>query len=345
MATAPVILKTDPALPVPYAEKAVIKCLEDSYIIAEDKQDGVQLNLVVSRDCIHSGNYDVFLSRAGKFLPGLQQAVKGKGIGNSFFKLLNDDMCIYPQGFTLQAEIVCKGQPAEVTAGNLRRTKGLDLSTLEIHVFAVLPLDFIESGSETFNVTNATMKYHVDAMVMLLKKHVKVIHFESTQYRDVFTLEELQDHYETTRKAGLEGLVLKDPNAPYRRGKRTGWWKMKPNETVDGTVTGLVWGTPGLENEGKVIGFEVLLESGHVVNACGLTKAQMEEFTGEAMTVYFGTIPSKQWPDPEVLQSSQVNPYVGWSVEVACMESFKDGSLRHPTFHRFRGIADPLNKE
>ena len=51
-------------------------------------------------------------------------------------------------------------------------------------------------------------------------------------------------------------------------------WKMKPEETIDGTVCGLVWGTTGKANEGKVIGFEVLLEDGMVVNACGLTEEQ-----------------------------------------------------------------------
>jgi hypothetical protein len=336
MAVQPIILKTDPALPVAYSEKAVAKVIAEDYIIAEQKQDGVQLNLVVK-----DSGMDHWLSRAGKYLPGLQLGVEGSYI--NFTKLLNDDMCIYPEGFMIQAEVRCKGQPAEVTAGNLRRSSGLDLSTLEVHVFAVLPLSFVESTDETFNVTNALMKYHVDAMVLLLKKHVKDIQFEATVYTDVFTLEDLQECYEDTRKAGLEGLVLKAPNAPYRRGKRTGWWKMKPEETVDGTVCGLVWGTPGLANEGKVIGFEVLLEDGCVVNACGLTEAQKTEFT-QKVYVLSNRITAAEVRSHDI-PSEDYNPYHGWQVEVACMERFDDGSLRHPTFNRWRGIADPQTKE
>jgi hypothetical protein len=328
----PTILHTSPALPVAYSESAVQKVLAEDYLIADRKMDGVQLNLVVK-----GSGMNHWLSRAGKYLPGLQISVEGSH--TNFEPLLDDDMCIYPEGFMVQAEIVCKGQPAEVTAGNLRRTSGLDLETLEVHVFAVLPLEFIASGRQTFPVTNAVMKYHVDLMVLLLKKHIKDIQFEAVGYRDVFSLEDLHDYYEETRNAGLEGLVLKAPNGLYRRGKKTGWWKMKPEETVDGTVCGLVWGTPGLANEGKVIGFEVLLEDGCVVNACGLTEAQKTEFTEKvsgARCPISGRFFAFSWP---------INVFSAWAVEVSCMERFADGSLRHPTFNRWRGIADPVTKE
>jgi len=94
-----------------------------------------------------------------------------------------------------------------------------------------------------------------------------------------------------------------------------------------------VWGTPGLANEGKVIGFEVLLEDGHVVNACGLTQEQKDEFTAKVHEAIYAE------------GNSRVNPYDGWAVEVAFMERFKDGSLRHPSFSRWRGISDPTTKE
>ncbi|QYC97326.1 ATP-dependent DNA ligase [Enterobacteria phage IME177] len=103
-------------------------------------------------------------------------------------------------------------------------------------------------------------------------------------------------------------------------------WKMKPEETIDGTVCGLVWGTPGKANEGKVIGFEVLLEDGMVVNACGLTEEQKDEFTEACNT------------DTYILGG--INPYEGWQCEVLFMERFPDGSLRHPSFKCWRGTED-----
>ena len=326
MAAQEVILKTNPAQPVPFSQGAIEKVLADRYLIADTKKDGVQLNLVVDKL-----GWSRFLSRAGKYLPSIQYATDD---GPVFFEdLLKDDLCIYPEGFMLQAEIVTPGFPAEVTAGNLRRkSKALDLSTIEVHVFSVVPLATIESG-EDHEVTHAVMKYHVEAMVGLLQKHVPQIKWVVMESLDVFTLEDLQELYEVRRTAGEEGLVLKDPNATWRRGKKVGQWKMKPDDTIDGKVVGLVWGTPGLANEGKVIGFEVLLEDGTVVNACGLTEAQKDEFT-EAVYV----------PGPGGASGWQ-NVFDGWAVEVAFMERYKDGSLRHPTFNRWRGISDPTTKE
>ncbi len=338
MAVQEVIIETNPALPVPYSENAVLKVFKESYMIADTKKDGVQLNLVVNRYV----GVD-FLSRAGKHLPAIQTAWHMED--TTFGPLMLDDSCIYPDGFMLQAEIVTPGQPAEVTAGNLRRIKVtkkdpkplLELSDIEVHVFGVVPLDVIESGGD-HDVTNGVMKYHVEAMTALLQKHVPQIKWLVAESLDVFTMEELQRTYEARREAGEEGLVLKDPLAIWKRGKKVGQWKMKPDDTIDGEVVGLVWGTPGLANEGKVIGFEVLLEDGHVVNACGLTQEQKDEFTAKVKST------SKD-PVRHRLSGPYVNPYDAWAVEVAFMERFKDGSLRHPSFSRWRGISDPTTKE
>lgn len=332
MAVQEVILETKPAGPVEYNEKAVLKVFEETgYVIADTKEDGVQLNLTVKM--VNAGEASgcgvSFLSRAGKILPAIQRAYLDCPATMWFTKILEDDCCIYPKGFMLQAEIVTPGFPAEITAGNLRRkSKALDLSTTEIHVFGVVPIETIESGAD-HDVTHGVMKYHVEAITGLLQKHVPQITWKVCESVDVFTPEELQRIYGIRREQGKEGLVVKDPNAIWKRGKKVGQWKMKPEDTIDGKVIGLLWGTPGLANEGKVIGFEVLLEDGHVVNACGLTKEQMEEFT------------------TSVHESSEGGafPQMGWTVEVGFMERFKDGSLRHPSFSRWRGISEPTIKE
>lgn len=336
MAVQEVVLNTKPAQPVPYNEAAVLKVLNESYLIADTKEDGVQLNLVVRND-LGSAVVD-FLSRAGKRLPALQDAYRvGLKSELVFSKLLADDRCIYPDGFMVQAEIVTPGQPAEVTAGSLRRVANrLDLSTIEIHVFGVVPLDVVESG-EDHDVTHGVMKYHVEAITALLQLHVPQIKWSAVETIDVFTREELQRVYEIRRANGKEGLVLKDPNAIWKRGKKVGQWKMKPEEAIDGKVVGLVWGTPGLGNEGKVIGFEVELEDGHVVNACGLTDEQKVAFT-EAVT-------GERIGDQFFPFTCPINVFEGWAVEVGYMERFRDGSLRHPSFNRWRGISDPLTKE
>src|SRR5690606_29364939 len=104
------------------SQNAVDKVLADSYLIADTKKDGVQLNLCVN---ILEGMDETarvkFLSRAGKYLPALQAAWVQSMTSHHFTDLLHDDMCIYPDGFMIQAELVTPGHPAEVTAGNLRR--------------------------------------------------------------------------------------------------------------------------------------------------------------------------------------------------------------------------------
>lgn len=345
MSVQEVILETKPALPVPYSEKAISKVLAESYLIVDTKKDGVQLNLVVEG----LAGQPLFLSRAGKFLPALQRASDNAFLG--CLNLLRDDYCIYPDGFMVQAEIVTPGQPAEVTAGKLRRKSApLDLGSIEVHVFGVVPLDVIKSG-EDHNVTHAVMKYHVEAMVGLLQKHVPDIKWLAVESLDVFSQEELTAVYTARREAGEEGVVPKDPNAIWRRGKKVGQWKMKPEDTIDGTVVGLVWGTPGLANEGKVIGFEVELEDGHVVNACGLTQEQKDNFTAEVLRTSRLAYGNENFPTDvrgglsDDLQGDAVNPFEGWAIEVAFMERFKDGSLRHPSFSRWRGISAPFTKE
>lgn len=348
MAAQPVIVNTDPNGPVEFSENAIKKVFESTgYVIVDTKEDGVQLNLIVdpvgNAIGMEKASFAMeALSRAGKRLPALQEALNQSGaLYQNAYAITRDDTCIYPDGFMLQAEIIVPGQPAEVTSGMLRRTKQskkdpkplLQLSDIEVHVFGVVPLGTILEEDKEHDVTHAVMKYHVEAMVALLKKHCPYIAWKTIESLDAFTLQEMEAIYEARREAKKEGVVVCDPNAIWKRGKKVGKWKMKPDDLIDGKVIGLVWGTPGLANEGKVIGFEVLLEDGQVVNACGISRELMDEFTEKYRDAVYQA------------GSSLVNPYQDWAVSVAFMERFKDGSLRHPSFSRFRGISDPLTKE
>lgn len=71
-------------------------------------------------------------------------------------------------------------------------------------------------------------------------------------------------------------------------------------------------GTPGKANEGKVIGFEVLLEDGMVVNACGMTEEQKDEFTAKVAESSGYTLAG----GPVVIQdgAEKTNPYEGWRI-------------------------------
>ena len=45
-------------------------------------------------------------------------------------------------------------------------------------------------------------------------------------------MDELEALYRQKREEGHEGLVVKDPQGIYKRGKKSGWWKMKPASPI-----------------------------------------------------------------------------------------------------------------
>lgn len=365
-----VVLKTSPHRPVDFSASALEKVLAESYLIADTKKDGVRLNLIVKPQ--PDGMYAVqWLSREGKWFPALtaNYPLSRDERWSKFFNEHLDGGLFAAKGFMLDAELILKdlnGVPmkAKDTSGTLRRQgEVIDPSRFEIHVFGIVPLDVIESG-EDYPVTHSVMKYHVEFQTQALTNRFPEFGWQVVESLDVFSMEpmpvrkemvwdeeteqevevEVQPPlsvsklYEIRREAGEEGLVLKDPNGIWLRSKRAGMWKCVPDDNEDGKVVGLVWGTPGLANEGKVIGFKVLLESGHVVNACKISKALMEEFTWAVLQA-----------NPMITQAhcevTCINPYEGHTVKVTFMERYPDGSLRHPSFDSFRGISSPLVKE
>lgn len=165
---------------------------------------------------------------------------------------------------------------------------------------------------------NLLMPYHVEAMRSLLVEYFPEIEWLIAETYEVYDMDSLTELYEEKRAEGHEGLIVKDPQGIYKRGKKSGWFKMKPSEEADGVITGVVWGTPGLANEGKVIGFTALLESGRVVDATNISRALMDEFTAN-------------------VKEHGEDYYNGWACQIAYMEETSDGSLRHPSFTCFRG--------
>ncbi|APU03069.1 DNA ligase [Pectobacterium phage PP47] len=346
------LFKTNPYKAVSYSESAITKAAEKAgSLIADVKYDGVRGNVVVQ-----AGGNASWLSRVSKPIPALDYM---NGFDLRWSKVLNDDRWIYPKGFMLDGELMVKGVDFNTGSGLLRtvhlkdKNKGFDTrallewdkklwgtktpfrlasNKLEVRLYAILPLDIIQAGDDV-PVMNSVMQIHVQQMIMVLRDHFPEIDWQLAETYDVFDMDSLKALYEEVRERGLEGLVVKDPYGYYKRGKKSGWWKMKPENEADGVVQGLVWGTEGLANAGKVIGFEVLLESGRVVNATNISKALMDEFTAkwlEANTEEFtGTIA----PNP-------VNPYEGWQCQISYMEETPDGSLRHPSFVMFRGTED-----
>lgn len=366
-------IKTNPFKAVSFVRSAIEKALEaSSYLIADTKHDGVRGNI-----CVDNTANAAWLSRVSKTIPALEYL---NGFDTRWQKLLKDDRWIFPEGFMLDGELMVKGVDFQRGSGLLRTKwltganfqysdkshsweKGmknkapfrLDPAKLQVVLYDIVPLDIIESG-EDYNAMTLLRLEHVKVVLPILKDRFPEVEWCLSESHEVYDMDELEALYRQKREEGHEGLVVKDPQGIYKRGKKSGWWKMKPENEADGVVVGLNWGTPGLANEGKVIGFEVLLESGRVVSANNISQALMEEFTAKVkahtmcdngcqMSKDVGMDNHSCAGKCAYDQHPSNNPYEGWACQIKYMEETPDGSLRHPSFDKWRGTeADPTIK-
>lgn len=331
-------IKTNPHRAVDYSESGIKKALEAAGSLeAEVKYDGVRLNLPVLRE-----GETYWLSRESKPLPALEWM--NSELGNAWtqadWRWFLRQAGYEGVGLMIDGEVMVKGVDFNTSSG-LIRTKWLkpsneefaecypgrgkkvpfwvDRSRLKVVVYGVVDMTTIADPKAEGPIHSVT-RLKAEAIVPLLQKYFPEIDWVLSESHTVFNLESLRDLYEEKRADGHEGLVVKDPLGKYKRGKKSGMWKMKPSEEADGHVVRPVWGTEGLANEGMVIGFDVMLENGMEVSATNISRALMSEFTENVKS------------DPDY--------YKGWACQITYMEETPDGSLRHPSFDQWRGTED-----
>lgn len=342
-------IKTNPHRAVDYSESGIKKALEAAGSLeVEVKYDGVRLNLPV----FPTGETQ-WLSRESKELPALSWLSVPEGIHQSpgeqqkasdwrwFLKQAGYE----GTGLMIDGEVMVPATDFNTSSGLVRTmwsdTKNYawngnpdaDIDTKKKHkvpfhlatdlirvvVYGIVDLNVILDPKAEGPIHSVT-RLKAEAIVPLLQKYFPEIDWVLSESHTVFDLESLRDLYEEKRAEGHEGLVVKDPLGKYKRGKKSGMWKMKPSEEADGHVVRPVWGTEGLANEGMVIGFDVMLENGMEVSATNISRALMSEFTENVKS------------DPDY--------YKGWACQITYMEETPDGSLRHPSFDQWRGTED-----
>ena len=331
-------IKTNPHRAVDYSESGIKKALEAAGSLeAEVKYDGVRLNLPVLRE-----GETYWLSRESKPLPALEWM--NSELGNAWtqadWRWFLRQAGYEGVGLLIDGEVMVKGVDFNTSSG-LIRTKWLKPSNeefaecypgrgkkvpfwvarsrLKVVVYGVIDMTTIADPKAEGPIHSVT-RLKAEAIVPLLQKYFPEIDWVLSESHTVYDLESLQDLYEEKRADGQEGLVVKDPLGRWKRGKKSGMWKMKPSEEADGHVVRPVWGTDGLANEGMVIGFDVMLENGMEVSATNISRALMSEFTDNVKS------------DPDY--------YNGWACQITYMEETPDGSLRHPSFYQWRGTED-----
>lgn len=321
------IITINPCKPVKFNEKGIAAALERSgSLIADIKLDGVRCELVVVP--AEDGTADCYaMSRSDKPLPALVKLFTSESDRKALAVLLNESL--YPTGLIIDGEMMVKGVDFQTGSGMLRRKTPIETERLRYVIYGVLPLDHFQDNDKrtTLDVSACLMQARCQVLIHQVKELLPALSWELVQSYDVFDMESLHELYEAARASEHEGLVIKDPFHPWHRGKKVGWWKMKPEDNIDGKVVGLIWGTPGKKYEGKVVGFEVELEdNGCVVRADGLTDQMIEDYTAS-------------------VQINGESAFHHYCIQLKFMERTPDGSLRHPKFDMWRGTeSDPTVK-
>lgn len=199
----------------------------------------------------------------------------------------------------------------EVLSGEFNKTvsevrrKDEQATDAEFHIFDLMPLSqFASLGTTSKQVDR--------------RRHLKAW-FENVDEADPLNLipqyiasshDEVLVFYSQFRSRGLEGVIVKDPDAPYHFKRNKAWMKIKDCQSVDIRVVGVFEGTGKYEG---MLGGLIVDHSGVQVNVGGgFSDQQRKEF----------------WQLRDEV--------IGRLAEVEFHEETADKSLRHPRFIRLR---------
>lgn len=362
MAKAIQVINTNPHRPVDFNAKAISKVMKSHYVAVQTKEDGCQLNLVVQPMTLPDGTFSVlteWLSREGKEFPAfkynqLNPVTLGDDLNGRWKKFFNPHLGqgLYRDlgGFLLQCEIIALNEDGTdkvcaETSGSLARHEALDLSKVRIVAFDLIPLAAVLAEGD-YEVMQSVRYVRTKHQVECLNKLFPELNLTLVEEDIATDLEELEAIYDMKRHhLKKEGVVAKDPMGFWKRGKKTGQWKVVPDDSCDGEVVGIMWGTPGLANEGKVIGFRVLTEHGVEVDAGGITEELKEKYTAEVVYALRKETRDTSWSLAMKAEKEGINPFKGMPCTITYKERLPSGSYRHPNWSHFRGLSDPMIKE
>lgn len=354
MAKAAQVIATNPHRPVDFNAKAIQKVMQSHYVAVQTKEDGCQLNLVV-----HSDGMVNWLSREGKVFPALGGQPSGfhtqspMNYDERWKKFFNPHLGqgLYREagGFLLQAEIIALNEDGTdkvcaETSGALARHEPLDLSKFRLAAFDLIPLAAVLTEGD-YEVMQSVRFIRTKHQVECLNKMFPELAVTMVEEDIATDLEGLEAIFAMKRHMKKEGVVAKDPMGFWKRGKKTGQWKVVADDSCDGEVVGIMWGTPGLANEGKVIGFRVLTEHGVEVDAGGITEELKEKYTAEVVFTLRKDTGSTAWSLAMEAEKAGINPFKGMPCTITYKERLPSGSYRHPNWSHFRGLSDPMIKE
>lgn len=219
-------------------------------------------------------------------------------------------------GFVLDGEVI--GNSFQELMRQARRKTDVQAEDSVYNVFDIIPLDSFREGHWNSQLEKRIkilddMRSVIDTMDSVeLLPHI-MVDLDTAAGRD-----QLDRYAQDNVKAGFEGIMIKELQAPYICKRSTDWMKWKPTLSVDLEVIGVEEGTG--RNEGRL---------GALVCA-GVDDGK--EITVNVGSGFSDTDRDTYWRDSQYV--------IGRTAEVMCdvITQNRDGtySLRFPRFVRFR---------
>lgn len=298
---------TQPRRPQEFNEAQILKSIaKNKGIYVSPKADGVRLQIIFAEDA--SGV--VIRSREDKPFRALSDYESY--LNNDHLRDYRVDLA----GWTIEAEGIVVDTMANAltcaeTAGTLQRKEQLTLGRLQILVF---DMHHPEKTKGMDLQARLAEFYKFQQAFRFLKRVAHSVRRLGVTL--VPTMEKVMTVYQGFRGFGYEGAVLTPVGAPYASGKKiAAGWKIKPEETKEATITGLI---------------EAVSEEGTPKEMIGSLSVTYEDGTKGKVGAGCMAHPERAhyWKNPEEI--------LGRLIEVSSMETNATGGQRHPVFKMFR---------
>lgn len=207
-----------------------------------------------------------------------------------------------------------------------RRKENVDTKDASLFIFDLIPLQHFLNGS--YKVPQFERDLVLQNLLNQLQDEMPNVNLLSQVEVDLNTIEGQEVFKQKNKEAiaqGYEGLMLKDPAAPYQCKRTTSWLKLKPFIEVSLTIQSFEEGTG--KNAGRLgaILCEGMEDSKNIVVSVGggFSEEQREDFWNHRETLVGKVVEVRA--DAITKNQDEKNP---------------NYSLRFPRFLRFRGFAD-----
>jgi DNA ligase 1 len=275
--------------------------------LLEPKLDGVRCVTIVNYEARSVVQY----TRNGKVLENFSH------IADALLEHIDD----FGRSYVLDGEVVSSS--FQTLMKQVHRKDDVQATDARLMLFDIVPLVEFQQGKSTLGQRRRTKLLQSFKHVFDQCGSIDVIEQTEVDLGGLVGELQFKQYNKDAIEAGYEGILIKDPDAPYECRRSVSWLKQKPFIEVSLTVTGYEEGTG--RNEGK-LGALICegVDDGKSIRVnvgSGFTDSDREEF----------------WSDKEDLLGQVVE--IRSDAATRSQDSEETYSLRFPRFLRFRGFA------